>query len=178
MKNSMTKLNKVLDVWADLETQFITIFTIVMGGIIMVDVVFRNLGMQGIAWVEEFGRFMLVVTTIMGCSIAVRSNGHMLMDVLYTVIPARAAFVLKAIAYAVCSVMYLYIGYYSWGWMLKQKLIGKTMQSCQFPAWIMWIFVTYGFLTMGLRYVVQVIKCVLAIIHKEDTFTDLNTKEM
>ena len=60
MKNFMAKLGRLLDCWADIETQFITLFTIVMGAIIMVDVVFRNLGMQGISWVEEFGRFMLV----------------------------------------------------------------------------------------------------------------------
>lgn len=78
MKNFMAKLGRLLDRWADIETQFITLFTIVMGAIIMVDVVFRNLGMQGISWVEEFGRFMLVATTLLGCSIAVRSNGHML----------------------------------------------------------------------------------------------------
>ena len=178
MKNFMAKLGRLLDCWADIETQFITLFTIVMGAIIMVDVVFRNLGMQGISWVEEFGRFMLVATTLLGCSIAVRSNGHMLMDVLYTVLPVRVSYVLKSIAYAVCCAMYLYIGYYSYGWMMKQRLIGKTMQSCQFPAWIMWIFVVYGFATMGLRYGVQVIKCILAVIHHKDTFTDLKTKEM
>lgn len=110
MKNFMAKLGRLLDCWADIETQFITLFTIVMGAIIMVDVVFRNLGMQGISWVEEFGRFMLVATTLLGCSIAVRSNGHMLMDVLYTVLPVRVSYVLKSIAYAVCCAMYLYIG--------------------------------------------------------------------
>ncbi len=177
MKKFTAATRRLGHIWEEIETNFITIFTLVMGAIIMVDVVLRNSGAQGIAWVEEFGRFMLVVTTVMGCSIAVKSNGHMVMDSLYNALPPRWAYSVKAVAYAICSVLYLYMGYYSYMWMLKQEAMNKTMQSCQFPAWIMWAFVVYGITSMGLRYIVQTVKCVISAMKDARTFTEMNIKE-
>ncbi|MGI6686767.1 MAG: TRAP transporter small permease [Christensenellales bacterium] len=168
------KLSRVLE---RIEGHFITIFTLVMGAIILIDVALRNLGMQGFAWVEEFGRFMLVTTTIMGCSIAAKHNGHMVMDAVFNLLPARWAYYVKSLAYALSSVLYLYLSYYSYNWMIKQQLMKKTMQSIQFPAWIMWLFVTYGVLSMGIRYFNQTIKCLNLAIKGDSEFSEMNIKE-
>ncbi len=177
MKNVVLIFKKISTFIENVETHFITLFTLIMGLIIILDVAFRNLGFQGFAWVEEFGRFMLVVTTIIGCSVAVKSKGHMVMDALYNALPTRWAYAIKAIAYAICSALYLYLSYFSYNWMLKQQLMRKTMQSIQFPAWIMWLFIVYGIFTMGSRYLVQTVKCIIQAVKGESTFTEMNTKE-
>lgn len=164
--------------YANLENLYMVIFTLLIGALIIFEVIVRAMGLQGIAWLEEMGRFMLVTTTLIGCSVAVKSNGHMIMDVLYNLLKPRAAYAFKAFVNLLCGIFYLYLGYYSILWMLKLRKIGKMMESIRFPSYVMWIIVALAVLTMGFRYLIQCKNCILKIRRGEEQFTEMNTKEM
>ena len=121
---------------------------------------------------------MLVTTTLIGCSVAVKSDGHMEMDALYTVLKPRTACILKAIVYLFCSGFYIYLGYYSVQWMIKLHDIGKVMESVGFPSYVMWIFVSIGIITMGFRYLIQFKNCIVKLKSGVQKFTEMNTKEI
>lgn len=174
----VTIIRRFGKLYARLENLYMVIFTLLIGALIIFEVVVRAMGFQGITWLEEMGRFMLVTTTLIGCSVAVKSNGHMIMDVLYNLLKPKAAYVCKAFVNLLCGVFYLYLGYYSVLWMLKLRKIGKMMESLRFPSYVMWIIVALAVLTMGFRYLVQCIKCILKIRHGADRFTEMNIKEM
>lgn len=52
------------------------------GALIMIQIVVRMFGMTGITWLEEFSRYMFIISVFIGCSRAVETNGHMVMDML------------------------------------------------------------------------------------------------
>lgn len=161
-----------------LEQNFLIIFTLTIGALIIIEVVMRACGMQGFKWLEEMGRFMLVTTTLIGCSLAVKDNGHMLMDVLYTVLKPTMAYAFKSLVNLFCGAFYLYLGYYALQWTLKLYNIGKSMESIRFPSYIMWIFVCVGVITMGFRYLVQFKNSVMKTKNHVQEFNEMNTKEM
>ena len=77
-----------------------------------------------------------------------------------------------------CGVMFVYLGHYSYKWMLKLKLMKRTWETLQIPFWIIWAFVVFALITMGLRYFVQSGKCILNFAKHKEEFTEMNTKEM
>jgi len=154
--NTVLKSWKALcGLYQNLEVNFLTLFTLITGALIIIEVVIRAMGMQGFRWMEELGRFMLVTTTLIGCSNAVRTSGHMVMDALYNVLPKRAANSLRAFSHLFCCGLYLYLGWYALQWTIKLKQIGKMMESIRFPSYVMWIFVSVALITMGFRYLIQ-----------------------
>jgi len=138
-----------------IETYFITIMTLVFGVFILYNITLRAFNIRGLYWIEEYSRYMLVITTLIGCSIAVKSKGHMVMDTLVTALPVRIGHILRAVGYSLCAIMYLYLGVYAWQWTEKLILMKKTVESGGFPLWPVWVFVTYALLTMGIRYVIE-----------------------
>jgi len=182
MENKEDKNKSLMQRWCkfynNLEYGFLIIFTLTIGALIIVEVIIRACGMQGFKWLEEMGRFMLVTTTLIGCSIAVKSNGHMVMDVIYNILKPKMAYMLKTLVNLLCGAFYLYLGYYAVEWMLKLHKIGKYMESFRFPSYIMWVFVSLGMITMGFRYLIQSKDCILKVKNRAEEFTEMNIKEM
>ncbi len=159
------------------ELNFIALFTLGIGALILYEVVIRAIGFQGIKWMEEMGRSMLVVTTCIGCSYAARENGHMVMDTFYQLLKPRAAYLLKSAAYFISGLLYSYMGFYAVQWCMKLFQMKKKMESVSFPAYVMWIFVCMGLCTMGLRYFIETGKCFHSAVKNDQDFTEVNTKE-
>lgn len=182
MKELRRKLKKIWDtlckIFCEIETCFIAIFTLIVGALIIFQIIRRVFGFQGWPWLDELSRYMLIITTFIGCSIAVKSNGHAVMDVLYTYIPPRPAYLLKSVVYALCGLMFLYLGSYSHKWMLKLKLMKRTWETLPIPFWTIWAFFVFALVTMGLRYFVQSGKCIESFVKHKKEFTEMNTKEM
>ncbi len=154
--NRLARVYKKFSDWTELiESYFITIMTLVFGMIILYNMTIRAFHIQGLSWIEEYSRYMLVVTTLIGCSIAVKHKGHMVMDTLVTALPVRFGHLLRALGYLLCGVLYLYLGVYAFKWTGKLIAINKTVESGTLPLWPVWVFVTYAVLTMGLRYMIE-----------------------
>ncbi|MGI6433237.1 MAG: TRAP transporter small permease [Sphaerochaetaceae bacterium] len=137
-----------------------TILTLVVGVIVVYNLTLRAFKIQGLTWSEEFSRYMLVVTTLMGCSIAVKHQGHMVMDTLVTALPMRAGHILRAFGYLICAVLYIYLGVYAYKWTGRLIAMNRKIESIDFPMWPVWVFVTYAILTMGWRYFIQTLKSI------------------
>lgn len=160
-----------------IELNFMVFFTLIMGAFIIVEVCIRSLGFQGIPWVEEMGRMMLVTTTLVGSSMAVKSNGHAVMDVLYNMVSAKVAYVLRIIVHLFCGIAYFFMGIFAFQWTKQLFSIGKTMDSVRFPVYPFWIIITIAFVTMGFRYLAQ-IRTFISRIRSGAEYSEINLKEM
>lgn len=156
--SSGSSLKRVFDGIESFERNFITVFTLGVGAIILYEIVVRNLGLQGLKWIDELGRVMLITTTLIGSSLAVKHKGHMIMDVLYSVIGDRSAMVLRSLTYVISAAFYLYLAFYSIEWTMRLMRLGRTMQTINMPAYLTWILISFGIATMGLRYLVAAVK--------------------
>ncbi|MDR1520865.1 MAG: TRAP transporter small permease [Planctomycetota bacterium] len=142
----------------NVEKHFITAMTLVFGLILLYNLVLRALNIQGLTWIEEFSRYMLVVTTLLGCSIAVKHKGHMVMDTAIAFLPVRSGHIIQGLGYLLCGAMYVYLGVYAWRWTGRLIRMNKSVESIDFPLWPIWVLATYAILTMGLRYLAQTVK--------------------
>lgn len=147
-------LKAIFDGFESFERNFITLFTLGVGLIILYEIVMRNLGMQGLKWIDELGRVMLITTTLIGSSVAVKHRGHMIMDVLYSVLGDKPAALLRSLTYLIAGAFYLYLSYYSIEWTMRLMRLGRTMQTINLPAYITWIVISFSIASMGLRYIV------------------------
>lgn len=153
-----TPLKTFFDGFENFERHFLTIFTLGVGVIILYEIVIRNLGLQGLKWIDELGRIMLITTTLIGSSVAVKHKGHMIMDVLYSVVGDRPAALLRSLTYVIAGAFYLYLSIYSIEWTMRLMRLGRTMQTINLPAYIAWIAISFAIATMGLRYLVAAVK--------------------
>lgn len=156
--SSGSPLKRFFDGVEYFERNFITVFTLGVGAVILYEIAIRNLGLQGLKWIDELGRVMLITTTLIGSSVAVKHKGHMIMDVLYSIIGDRSAMVLRSLTYVIAGLFYLYLAYYSIEWTMRLMRLGRTMQTINMPAYLTWILITFGIATMGLRYLVAAAK--------------------
>lgn len=140
------------------ERLFITTFTLAAGVLILYEIVIRGMGIQGLKWIDEFGRIMLIITTLIGSSIAVRHRGHMIMDVVQNMLSPRHAALLRSFTYVLSGLFYLFLTYYSYGWTMRLMRLNRTMDTINLPIYIVWIFVTFAICTMGLRYLVAAVQ--------------------
>ena len=103
------------------------------------------------AWTEEIARYLLIVVTFLGASMAVRRNAHIQVEFLYMWLPGK---VKRVLATVVDLVRILFFAYATW---LTVELVPK-MQNLQMtvidlPMSYVYVFVGIGFAMMTYRAV-------------------------
>lgn len=137
------------------ELIFMCAFTLYIAFDVVLGIVLRILDMQTLKFSEELGRVMLITTTMVGSSMAVRTDGHMAMDTIYHFVSEKTGQYIKTVVYILCSVFWILMSYFGLQFTIKLFQIQKTMESLPICRGYIWIFVTYGMFTMGIRYFVQ-----------------------
>lgn len=168
--------NAVIRVYEFIEMNFMIWFTMIIGALIMLEIIFRVFQIQGSRWVEEVARYMLVTTTFIGSSIAVSQKGHTTMNALINALPAMWANVIEIITNLISGIGFGYIGLVSFQWTGKLIQTGKLFESISIPMWCLWAVISMALFTMGLRFLVQIPKNIAAI--REDTYEATPDKEM
>ena len=103
------------------------------------------------AWTEEIARYLLVVVTFVGSSMAVRRNSHIHVEFVYRWLSPAAARVLST---AVDLVRIAFLGYATWlSVELVPKMANLSMTVVDLPMSWVYALVTLGFAMMTLRAV-------------------------
>jgi len=103
------------------------------------------------AWTEEIARYLLIVVTFVGASMAVRRNTHIHVEFVYRYLPARAQRVMSTFVDVARIAL---LGYCTWlGAELVPRMHTLLMTVVDFPVSIIYGFVTAGFALMTFRAV-------------------------
>lgn len=103
------------------------------------------------AWTEEIARYLLIIVTFVGGSMAVRRNTHIHVEFLYRYIPAAAGRVLSTI---VDLVRTAFLAYASWLAIdLVPRMHNLQMTVIDWPMSYVYGFVAGGFVLMTFRSV-------------------------
>lgn len=123
------------------------------GALIMVQIVVRLFGMTGITWLEEFSRYMFVISVFIGCSRAVETNGHMVMDMLYSVLPAKVGQFFQGLVHLGMSGFSFFLCYYAYEFCMKLYRLGTSAETISaVKRWTIWVPVIICLFSMGIRY--------------------------
>lgn len=159
-----------------IEMNYLIIFTCFIGLFIMVEVIMRAFDAQGSRWIEELARMMLVTTTLVGSSVAVKTKGHMAMTALIGALPAKFSNCLEILSNLVCGLAFLYISYYSITWTVNLYHVKRMMDSVSIPIWPFWAIISFAFVTTGVRFLMQIKNNVVNI--KNGVRPEADLKEM
>jgi TRAP-type transport system small permease protein len=104
------------------------------------DIILRNLTRTGFAWANEVSEYALYVITLLTAPWLLRRGQHVRVDLVLTLVPARAAWIMEAmgdvIGFAVCLVMMRYGLKMS----IDSAVLGAiTIKNLVFPEWwLLW----------------------------------------
>ncbi len=115
---------------------------VLLGTVLLVtaDILLRNLTRSGFPWANEVSEYALYAMTLLVAPWLLRRGQHVRIDLVLTLVPPRAAFVLEAVAdvlgFAVCAVM----ARYGLKMALDSAALGSlTIKNLVFPEWwLLW----------------------------------------
>lgn len=121
--------------------------------LLFINVVLRYVFLLPIPWAEEVAIYLIVWIVFVGGSVAVRTRGHIAIDLLPLVLsPVNR----RRLAIAVGVVMLLFFAmffYYSGEHTLRVRAGGQVMPVLQAPMWLAYLAMPVGSFLMGLRTV-------------------------
>ena len=101
------------------------------------------------SWTEEIARYLLIIVTFIGSSMAVRRNTHIQVEFVYRYLPAAAGRVLSTL---VDIVRILFLAYASWLAIdLGPRMHNLQMTVIDWPMSYVYGFVAAGFVLMTFR---------------------------
>lgn len=103
------------------------------------------------AWTEEIARYLLIIVTFVGASMAVRRNTHIHVEFLYRWVPAGAGRIMSTF---VDIVRLGFLAYATWlSILLVPRMQNLKMTVIDVPMSYIYGFVTFGFAMMTFRAV-------------------------
>jgi TRAP-type C4-dicarboxylate transport system permease small subunit len=103
------------------------------------------------AWTEEIARYLLIVVTFVGASMAVRRNTHIHVEFVYRYLPVGVG---RALSTTVDVVRVLFLGYATWlAITLVPRMQNLKMTIVDFPMSYVYGLVAAGFALMTFRAV-------------------------
>ena len=121
--------------------------------LLFVNVVLRYVFLAPLNWAEELTLYLMVWIVFVGGSVAVRTRGHIAIDLLPLVLsPAnrrRLAIGVALAALAFFAVFFWYSGQH----VLRVRSIGQTTPVMGAPMWLAYLAMPVGSVLMGLRTV-------------------------
>jgi TRAP-type C4-dicarboxylate transport system permease small subunit len=129
--------------------------TLVMFWLLALDVFYqfftRYVLANSASWTEEIARYLLIIVTFLGASMAVRRNTHIQVEFLYRYLPARAGRLLSTF---VDVVRIAFLALASWLSIdLVPRMHNLQMTVIDWPMSYIYGFVAAGFLLMTFRAV-------------------------
>ncbi len=104
---------------------------------------------DSLAWTEEIARFFLVAVTFLGIPIGIRKGSHIMVEVFYRLLPAKAARLAAIAASLISLAFYGYGGYLAF---LVTKLVkNQRISSFDISKSVLYAVVVAGFVLMVLR---------------------------
>jgi C4-dicarboxylate transporter DctQ subunit len=119
--------------------------------LLFVNVVLRYVFLAPISWAEELSLYLIVWIVFIGSSVAVRTRGHIAIDLLPVVLsPANR----QRLALAIAALMLIFLAtffYYSGLHVLRVQSSGQVTPVMQGPMWLTYLAMPVGSALMFLR---------------------------
>jgi C4-dicarboxylate transporter DctQ subunit len=123
----------------------------IAAGLLFVNVVLRYWFSSPINWAEELTLYLMVWIVFVGGSVAVRTRGHIAIDLLPRVLsPAHRRLLAFAVA-LLALVFFAVFFWYSLEHVLRVRSIDQRTPVMQAPMWLTYLALPVGSALMGLR---------------------------
>lgn len=138
---------------AVVERTLLAVSIIVMTGLVVGNVISRNV--LGVSWpfTEEIGSLMLILVTFGGLGYAARHRRHIAMSALHDLLPVRRREALERVIAAVSAVTMLVMVYLGGRYVVQIYGSGDSSDVLGLPMFLPLSVIPLGFLLAAVRYV-------------------------
>lgn len=136
-----------------MERTTVALLLLVAVGILVADVALRAFFGVALAWAAELTRYAIVWLVFIGGAIGARSGAHISIDLLGTILPARAAHRLVQVAAMIAAGTTAMIAWYGWTLVGQMRQFGQTSASLEWPMWVVYLAIPIGCGLMTLRFI-------------------------
>ena len=144
----MARADRILS-W--IEMTFVGAALAFASALLFVNVVLRYVFLAPISWAEELSLYLIVWIVFIGCSVAVRTRGHIAIDLLPMVISPTNR---RRLALAIATLMLIFLAvflYYSGLHVLRVQSSGQVTPVLLGPMWLTYLAMPVGSALMFLR---------------------------
>lgn len=123
----------------------------------LLQVFFRFVINASLAWTEELSRYCFIASIYSAASYGVKTDDHIRVDVLNSLLPRRAAFYLRVLADMIWFVFSVYVVCSGVGMCRIFIIRGQSTPTLHIPSGYLYAVVPVGFGLMAVRIVQKVI---------------------
>lgn len=148
-------MGKVKDIFIKTEKVVIVIPLFVLCILIVAQVILRKLFETGIHWLEEFGRYVLIYSTFIGASIAIKSDEHPRMTAVLLILPYKLRQIISILGDLICAFILLVLDYYAWIQVFNVFQRGTRTSTLPMPMCLIYAIFPITFIAMFIRYIIS-----------------------
>jgi C4-dicarboxylate transporter DctQ subunit len=174
MNEKRTKRNAVLNVFAGANQVvggIINTFEVIslcfgvaaLAGLLIANVIAREF-FKSIYFVEEVSEFLVIFTTFVGVSYAVRKARHIRMGAFFDMMSPRMEKIFIFAISAISALVMFLMARYSLAYLMESKSLAQTTEALRLPYWTFLVIVPIGFFLAGVQYIRTIIR---NIVRKE-----------
>ena len=145
--NRVAQLEKVIMIPLFLIGMVISLYGVIM----------RYILNNPIHWIEEIFALTLVWSIFIGFSTALKSDNHIALDLLYSILPKKIQSLLDLIGYAIGIMFSSFFIYYGLLMVIEAYKIGGVSLDAQLPLWIISIIMPLTGVFLLLAYLEKII---------------------
>ena len=126
-------------------------------------IVLREVFNTGFVWADELVKLMVLWLAMVGSIAAARDNRHIRIDALSHVFPKLAIQITRIVVDLFAALIAGLIGWHAWRYLQVEIEYADTL-LVDIPAWVVHSILPAAFLLISFRFLVLVIKQIVAII--------------
>ncbi len=149
MLNFLKKLDKTLSIFENWTLFFTTMLGLI---VLFVAVVLRYSISYTLAWADELVRDVIIYTTLIGCSVAVRNRGMLKIDALTQIVPALKP-ICEYIANIATLIFSIIIIKYGYQMVLQQYNTKQYSVILEIPLYLLYLILP----TMGVLMLIRIL---------------------
>lgn len=162
--NVLRKLDKVLSA---IEENALSLGTIGMMVVLILNFLGRYVFGVGVAWTEEVGKLCMVIVTYLGLSYVTRLARHINMTVFTERLSQKSQRILQIILNFTSSAFFIYLCYSAVRYAMIVRKTGRVTTTLRIPVHFFLLMMAVGLLFTAIRFL-QI--GALNIMHKEDVY--------
>ncbi|MEA3436410.1 MAG: TRAP transporter small permease [Thermodesulfobacteriota bacterium] len=136
----------------------ILVFCVAALGILLITNVFARTFFQSIYFAEEVSKFLVMLTTFIGVSYAVRKARHIRMGAFLDSMPPKAEKIFIIIISIISAIVMAIMTWFSYKYLINAKELGHMTPALRVPKWTFYVVIPIGFGMASIQYIRTVIK--------------------
>ena len=128
----------------------------VFGFCVVIDIILRRLLGANMQFLQETGKFIMVGSTLLGASMAVRLNKHPAMSTIIDIVPTRVKYLMQFVSNLLSAGIIGFVFYFAWRQFLHHHRVGTVTSSMgNIPVWALYSVVPVCLFTMSVRFFME-----------------------